>query len=82
MSDCPQAPQKDYLYCWHNLWNFENEPEKYSSINDKNKCLFFYPYTQKGNKSFEGCEKERQAKLNQNHFYITSFLVILGIIIA
>lgn len=82
MSDCPQAPQKDYLYCWHNLWNFENEPEKCSSINDKNKCLFFYPYTQKENKSFEGCEKERQAKLNQNHFYITSFLVILGIIIA
>ena len=82
MSECPQAPQKDYLYCWHNFWNCDNNDVKLSTLNDKNKCLFFYPYTQKGNKSFEGCEKERQAKLNQNHFYITSFLVILGIVIA
>ena len=82
MEPMPQAPDLDYLACWHDLWNFGKEPEKYSSINNKNKCLFFYPYTQKGNKSFEGCEKERQAKLNQNHFYMTSFFVILGIVVA
>lgn len=80
MEPMPQAPDLDYLACWHDLWNFEKEPEKYSSINNKNKCLFFYPYTQKGNKSFEGCEKERQALLAQKRSFITNFLVIVGII--
>ena len=82
MPEYPQAPRKDYLYCWHNFWNCDNDNIEPSSLNNKNKCLFFYPYTRKGNKSFEGCEKERQAKLNQKHFYITSFFVILGIVVA
>lgn len=82
MEPIPQAPDQDYLACWHDLWNFEKEPEKYSSINNKNKCLFFYPYTQKGNKSFEGCEKERQARLSLDRFYKTNIFVGIGILLT
>ena len=78
----PDAPYNDYLVCWHELWNFKNKKNEYSSLKEKNKCLFFYPYDKKGNKSFEGCEKERVALLNRRHFTITNWLVILGIVVS
>lgn len=78
----PDAPYNDYLVCWHELWNFKNKKNEYSSLKQKNKCLFFYSYDKKGNKSFEGCEKERVALLNRRHFTITNWLVILGIVVS
>lgn len=78
----PQAPHNDYLACWHELWNSKNQKTEYSSLKQKNKCLFFYPYDRKGNKSFEGCEKERVALLNRHNFTITNWLVILGIVVS
>lgn len=82
MEPIPQAPDLDYLFCWHDLWNFKDQPEKFPSINKKNKCLFFYPYDRKGNKSFEGCEKERQALLSQDRFYKTNIFVLIGIFLT
>lgn len=82
MPDYPIAPYKDYLVCWHKLWNFENKENELSSLKKKNKCLFFYPYNRKGNKSFEGCEKEREALLAKSRFTATNWLVILGIIVT
>lgn len=78
----PMAPYNDYLVCWHELWNFKNKENEYSSLKQKNKCLFFYSYDRKGNKSFEGCEKERIALLNRYNFTITNWLVILGIVVS
>lgn len=78
----PDAPYNDYLVCWHELWNLKNKENEYSSLKEKNKCLFFYPYDRKGNKSFEGCEKERVALLNRHNFTITNWLVILGIVVS
>ena len=78
----PDAPYSDYLACWHELWNFKNKKNEYSSLKQKNKCLFFYSYDKKGNKSFEGCEKERVALLNRHNFTITNWLVILGIVVS
>ena len=82
LSPYPIAPHNDYLLCWHELWNFKNKENEYSSLKEKNKCLFFYPYDRKGNKSFEGCEKERVALLNRHNFTITNWLVILGIVVS
>ena len=82
MPDYPVAPYKDYLVCWHKLWNFENKENELSSLNKKNKCLFFYPYDRKGNKSFEGCEKEREALLAKSRFTATNWLVVLGIFVT
>lgn len=78
----PMAPYNDYLLCWHELWNFKNKESEYSSLKEKNKCLFFYPYDRKRNKSFEGCEKEREALLTKNRFITTNWLVILGIFVT
>lgn len=78
----PLAPYCDYLLCWHNLWNFANKDNEYPTLNNKNKCMFFYPYNKKGNKSFEGCEKEREALLAKSRFEITNWLVILGIFVT
>lgn len=78
----PEAPDADYLSCWHNLWNFKDKEKELSTLNDKNDCLFFYPYNKKGNKSFEGCEKEREALLAKSRFMTTNCLVILGIFVT
>ena len=63
-----------------NLWNFLGKEQEFQSLIKKKKCLFFYPYNRKGNKSFDGCEKEREALIAKNRFTITNLLVILGII--
>lgn len=78
----PDAPFQDFLLCMQDLWNFKDKKNDFSSLNQKNKCLFFYPYNRKGNKSFEGCEKERVALQNINQFRITNILVIFGIIVS
>lgn len=82
LSTCPTAPYQDFLVCWHNLWNFDKKEKEFSTLNNKNKCLFFYPYNKKGNKSFEGCEKEREALLARSRFITTNWLVIFGIIVT
>ena len=79
----PDAPDDDYLMCWHDLWNFkDNKNEDLKTLNQKNNCLFFYPYTKRGNKSFNGCEKERDALLSQSRFKITNWLVVIGVIVT
>ncbi len=82
MTSHPDAPDSDYLACWHKLWNFKDTKDKLPTLCKKNKCLFFYPYDRKGNKSFEGCEKEREALLAKSRFTATNWLVILGIIVT
>lgn len=78
----PDAPDSDYLACWHKLWDFENKENKLPDLKKKNKCLFFYPYNRKGNKSFGGCEKEREALLAKSRFTTTNWLVVLGILVT
>lgn len=82
LSQPPEAPDADYLSCWHNLWNFKDKKDEFSALNQKNDCLFFYPYNKKGNKSFEGCEKERKALLSKSRYTTTNTLVILGILVT
>ena len=78
----PESPDADYLSCWHNLWDFKDKKDEFSALNQKNDCLFFYPYNKKGNKSFEGCEKERKALLSKSRYMTTNTLVILGILVT
>lgn len=78
----PESPDADYLSCWHNLWDFKDKKDEFSALNQKNDCLFFYPYNKKGNKSFEGCEKEREALLSKSRYTTTNTLVILGILVT
>ncbi|MGN0914120.1 MAG: hypothetical protein ACI4OW_04415 [Alphaproteobacteria bacterium] len=47
MPPCPNAPYQDFLVCWHNLWNFQGKEQEFVSLNQKNKCLFFYSYNKK-----------------------------------
>ncbi len=78
----PESPDADYLSCWHNLWDFKDKKDEFSALNQKNDCLFFYSYNKKGNKSFEGCEKERKALLSKSRYMTTNTLVILGILVT
>lgn len=80
MGDMPVAPDIDYMLCWHKQWGPETDPQQLAQLNQPNKCFFFYPYTKKGNKSFDGCEKEREAALAANRFKVTNGLVIGGIL--
>lgn len=82
MSKHPEAPDDDYLQCWHDLWLFSQDEKSLNSLNDKTKCPFFFAYNKKGNKSFEGCEKERIALQDKNRFVITNVLVIAGIVVT
>lgn len=80
MGDMPIAPDADYMVCWHKQWGPETDTKELAKLNKTNKCFFFYPYTKKGNKSFDGCEKEWEAALSANRFKTTNWLVIGGIL--
>lgn len=82
MSHRPDAPEDDYLSCWHGLWIFKQNDKLLHTLNSKTKCPFFFPYNKKGNKSFDGCEKERVALQDKNRFIITNVLVVIGIIVT
>lgn len=81
MSPHPDAPDDDYLECWHEQWEHVNEIEDLKTLSTKS-CPFFYSYEKKGKKSFECCEKEREALLAKSRFEITNWLVIAGIIVS
>lgn len=78
----PNAPYQDFLACGRDLWSFKDKINDFSSLNKKSKCLFFYPYDKKGNKSFEACEKERSASQDKMRFIATNLLVVLGIVVS
>lgn len=78
----PDAPNEDYMSCWHDLWDFSQDDKLLNTLNDETKCLFFFPYNKKGNKSFKGCEKERVAVQDKNRFTVTNTLVVTGIIVT
>ncbi len=80
MPECPAAPDADYMECWHKQWGPLSDEQDLASLNQPTKCFFFYPYTRKGNKTFDGCEKEREAALSAKRFCITNWLVIIGIL--
>ena len=82
MPEHPDAPQFDYLHCWHNFWNFKNRENELTTLKNKRKCHFFYPYNKKGNKNFEACEKERAASQDKMRFIATNLLVVLGIVVS
>lgn len=82
MSQRPDAPEDEYLSCWHDLWIFKQDDTLLHTLNNKTKCPFFFSYNKKGNKSFDGCEKERVALQDKNRFIITNLLVIAGIIVT
>lgn len=78
----PDAPDEDYMSCWHDLWDFSQDDKLLNTLNDETKCLFFFPYNKKGNKSFNGCEKERVALQDKNRFTVTNTLVVAGIVVT
>lgn len=78
----PDAPNEDYMACWHDLWDFSQDDKLLNTLHDKTKCLLFFPYNKKGNKSFKGCEKERLALQDKNRFTITNTLVVAGIVVT
>lgn len=80
MGEMPSAPEADYMACWHKQWGPLSDKQDLANLNQPTKCFFFYPYTYKGNKSFDGCEKERDAALSAKRFCITNWLVIGGIL--
>ena len=82
MPECPAAPDADYMACWHKQWGPLSDKQDLASLNQPTKCFFFYPYTRKGNKTFDGCEKEREAALSAKRFCITNGLVIAGIVVT
>lgn len=80
MGEMPSAPEADYMACWHKQWGPLSDKQDLANLNQPTKCFFFYPYTHKGNKTFDGCEKEREAALSAKRFCITNWLVIVGIL--
>lgn len=80
MPECPAAPDADYMVCWHKQWGPLSDEQDLAQLKQPTKCFFFYPYTNKGNKSFSACEKEREAALSAKRFCITNWLVIVGIL--
>jgi hypothetical protein len=82
LEPCPPIPDKDYLFCWHEQWNENKNPElipKRADLTNR-KCQFYFPFDKKGDKTLEACEKERGSNLDHSRFLITCGLTILAII--
>lgn len=83
MTNHPNAPIEDYLTCWHHFWEFyKSNDKRLPELNIKNTCPLFYAYNQKGNKTFEACEKYREIQENKKNSFITNLWVILGIVVS
>jgi len=84
MRNRPKAPEYDYLRCWHEQWNSKNNPNIMPSLSNR-KCRFYYPISDKGEKSFDGCYREQQDKKIGTTTVIglwTLVATILGIAVA
>lgn len=68
MDDIPEAPENDYLSCWHKQWNSSRDASVLPLLNKKC-CHFFFPLSKKEHKSLEGCEKERKELNDKNKFW-------------
>ncbi len=82
MSPRPEAPDHDYLDCFHEQWtegrDRETPVEKTFLL--QNKCPFYFPFKDKKSQSLDACEKSRTHKKNRSRFIITNVLVIIGVV--
>lgn len=82
---CPPAPTEDYLSCFHEQWsevdNLSLQENRKLFLKEK-KCSFYFPFKKMNDQTLTACEKYRKELQEKNRFFITTFLVILGIIIT
>ena len=81
MPERPDAPDEDYLSCFHGQWNgrkHENDLKRDKFLTT-HRCSFYFPFTKMGEKTPEACEEDRKESQEKRRFYITTFLIVLGI---
>ncbi len=77
-------PDKDYLSCWKECWNEENNNELVACRDrlKHHKCAHFYPFNKMQNKSLELCGQElREEKLNKQ-FWLSIIISVLALLIS
>lgn len=81
------APEYDRLACWQDKWtekNLDVDKIEQQRLTLKNKtCDFYFPYRQKGNMTFEACEKQRQENIEKSRFVQSVILypIVTGLIV-
>lgn len=84
MGEAPDAPDADYLSCYHEQWS--EGKKRTSPVNSEflkhKKCHFYYPSDKAYNQTLEACEKTRTYLKERSNVIVTNALVIVGIIIT
>jgi hypothetical protein len=83
MSVRPKAPDEDYLSCFHEQWderkNSEIQKDRRNFLGSK-KCHFYYHFEKMSGETLEACEKNRRDVQDRNRFFITTILIVAGIV--
>jgi hypothetical protein len=85
MSPRPDAPDKDYLSCFHNQWDENKNPSLQSNRQAflaRKRCAFFFSFQKTSGETLDACESMRKDALERSRFYITNGLIVLGIIVT
>jgi len=80
----PEKNDKDYLSCWKEHWDEENNPELISKRKELGIrcCKHFYDFKNIGDKSLELCNEERIEENDSKRFYITLTIGIVTMFLA
>lgn len=82
---CPSDyNDEDYLSCWKQCWNESKNQDlmqNRSKLNQR-RCVYFYDYNNKKNKTLDLCDEERKEKIDRERFLLNVGLTILTFLVA
>jgi hypothetical protein len=81
----PKAPERDYLGCYHQQWDEVKEPEirnKRLKFLKQKSCSFFYRFDRTQGEGLAANEANRKDAQERLRFWITTFLIVVGIVVT
>jgi hypothetical protein len=81
----PDAPDRDFLACFHQQWNESRHPEiqkDRTGFLEAKRCRFYYPFHKMDGETLEACEENRKDAQDRTRFVVTTVLIVAGIIVT
>ena len=85
MSPRPEAPDEDFLSCFHQQWNEHKHPDiqgNRTKFLKGKRCKFYYPFGKMGGQALEACEENRKDTQDRIRFCITTILIVASIVVT
>jgi hypothetical protein len=85
MPERPNAPDEDYLSCFHQQWDESKDSDiqkDRQKFLEKKTCSFHYKFGNTHGETLDACEKNRKDAQERSRFSITTILIVVGIIVT